>query len=133
MTQRRLQSTSDAIVHLCKILLLPAYQGNCLTPSHIPLASAPAPMALLQMYEKKKKQRLSRIKTRKKSQRAGNQMEIKSQGGFQGICSSELKVRYQPALCACVCGERGRHRRHSVLTLPCRILFPFGCCPATSP
>lgn len=51
---------------------------------------------------KKKMQRLSRIKTRKKSQRAGNQMEIKSQEGFQGICGSELKVRNQPALRVCV-------------------------------
>lgn len=68
-------------------------------------------------------QRLSRIKMRKKSQRVGNQMEIKSQGGFQGICSSELKVRHQPAPRAC--GERGRRGTHSVLTLPCRIYFPL--------
>lgn len=75
-------------------------------------------MALLQMYEKKM-QRLSRIKTRKKSQRAGNQMEIKSQGGFQGICGSELKVRYQPALRVCVWRARETREAFSLdLAMP---------------
>lgn len=38
-----------------------------------------------------------------KSQKARNQMEIKSQGGFRGICSIKLKVCYQPLLCVSVC------------------------------
>lgn len=77
-------------------------------------------------------QRLSRIKTRKKSQRAGNQMEIKSQGGFQGICSSGLKVRYQPARHVCVWRARETRKAFSLdLAMPNPI--PFGCCPATSP